>query len=218
MSFSNTTGAFSLNNVIVRKPIMFPDGTIQSTAYTGASGVPTIEEVLISGDDANGLDIVGVDNLSLTSITFPDTSVQTTAFTGLPAVKTYTLEYTTSQTITMPTGCRAIDLRVIGAGGLAGLPFDTTEDYVSGGSGSGGNSVFGTNLPIGQGVQLTLTTSNTPSSGFTEVLIGATSIAKAFNGLTGGDAQQSLQETPGAGASPNATPSTYNASYGKFNT
>jgi hypothetical protein len=35
MSFSNSVGAFSLDNVIVRRPIMFPDGTVQSTAFGG---------------------------------------------------------------------------------------------------------------------------------------------------------------------------------------
>lgn len=33
MSFSNSTGRFDLNKVIVRKPIQFPDGTSQETAY-----------------------------------------------------------------------------------------------------------------------------------------------------------------------------------------
>lgn len=35
MSFSNATGRFDLNNVIVRKPLMYPDGSVQSSAFYG---------------------------------------------------------------------------------------------------------------------------------------------------------------------------------------
>lgn len=218
MSYSNATGRFDLNKVYLRKPLVYPDGTTQTTAYTGSGGSSTLEQVLTSGNDANGLDIVGVDNLSVATITFPDASVQNTAFLGSSSLKTYTLQYTTNQTITIPTGCRAIDLRIIGAGGLGGNSEDGNGgSWADGGAGSGGNSVFGTNLPVGAGVQLSLSFSLTSGTGFTEVsIVGGSSLARAYNGNKGGNAPDG--DTGGTGASPNATPSTFDATYGTFNT
>jgi hypothetical protein len=57
---------FSLDEINLRKKLVFPDGTIQSTAYTGAVGGPTLAEVLADGNDANFLSI---DNLSQVTIT-----------------------------------------------------------------------------------------------------------------------------------------------------
>jgi hypothetical protein len=37
MSSSSCVGAFDLNEVKLRKPLEFPDGTIQASAYTGSS-------------------------------------------------------------------------------------------------------------------------------------------------------------------------------------
>lgn len=77
MSVANAVqkGDFDLNLVSLRKPLEFPDNTIQSTAYTGGSGIPTLEEVLTSGDDAQGLDIQGVNNLGATTIGATNISV-----------------------------------------------------------------------------------------------------------------------------------------------
>lgn len=74
MSVSNAiqNGNFDLNLISLRKPLEFADGTIQDTAYIGGSGIPTLEEVLISGDDAQGLDILGVGTLQV------DTQIQLT--------------------------------------------------------------------------------------------------------------------------------------------
>lgn len=88
MSSSNSVGDFNLNLVEIRKPLQFPDGTIQDTAYTGNTGVPTLSEVLTAGSNGGGNDISNVDNVSLASITFPDTTVQTTAYTGSTGVPT----------------------------------------------------------------------------------------------------------------------------------
>ena len=65
VSSSIQKGDFDLNVVSLRKPLEFADGTIQSTAYTGAGGVPTLEEVLLAGDDAQGNDILGVNDLEV---------------------------------------------------------------------------------------------------------------------------------------------------------
>lgn len=88
MSSSSIIGDFDLNLIKIRKPIEFPDLTIQGTAYTGTAGVPTLEEVLAEGNDANGQDINDVGTITLTDIVFPNTSVQTTAYTGNSGVPT----------------------------------------------------------------------------------------------------------------------------------
>lgn len=49
MSSSSSVGDFSLNTVKMRKPVQFPDGTTQTTAYTGGTGVETLEQVLTAG-------------------------------------------------------------------------------------------------------------------------------------------------------------------------
>lgn len=79
MCDTNAIGDFDLNLVKIRKPLEFPDATIQSTAYTGGAGVPTLEEVLLSDNDANGEDIIGVG-----LIQFDDLTTQTTAYLGVP--------------------------------------------------------------------------------------------------------------------------------------
>lgn len=81
MCDTNAIGDFDLNLVKIRKPLEFPDATIQSTAYTGGAGVPTLEEVLLSDNDANGEDIIGVG-----LIQFDDLTTQTTAYTGVPTL------------------------------------------------------------------------------------------------------------------------------------
>lgn len=63
MSVSNSVGSFDLDLINLRKPLKFNDGTIQSTAYTGSIGVPDLDHVLTSGNDANNNDIVNVDTI-----------------------------------------------------------------------------------------------------------------------------------------------------------
>lgn len=57
MSSLTNTVPFSLDEINLRKKLVFPDGTIQSTAYTGAVGGPTLAEVLADGNSANFLSI-----------------------------------------------------------------------------------------------------------------------------------------------------------------
>lgn len=74
MSSSNAIGDFDLNLIKIRKSIQFPDLTIQSTAYTGGGGVPSLSEVLLAGNIANNQSVFGIN-----SIEFNNFSVQTTA-------------------------------------------------------------------------------------------------------------------------------------------
>ena len=64
---SLTIGQFSLNEIIIRKPLQFPDGTIQSTAYAGTAGEPTLQIVLTAGSSAGGLNITDVGTLEIAS-------------------------------------------------------------------------------------------------------------------------------------------------------
>lgn len=63
MSYTNSTGDFSLDILKLRKGLEFPNGSIQETAYTGSGGIPTLEEVLVAGDNADGLSIMNVNVL-----------------------------------------------------------------------------------------------------------------------------------------------------------
>ena len=89
MSSLTNNAPFSLNAINLRKELVFPDGSIQSTAYTGTAGVPDIEEVLNAGADAGGLTItnvginttldIGCDVGFITTVNFDDGSLQTSA-------------------------------------------------------------------------------------------------------------------------------------------
>jgi len=68
MSASSCISEFDLNLIKLRKPLEFPDNTIQSTAYQGLGVVPTLDEVLSEGNDAFGQDITGVNDFTLSGI------------------------------------------------------------------------------------------------------------------------------------------------------
>lgn len=70
------------NTLKLRTDLEFDNGTIQQTAYEGAGGVPTLEEVLITGNDAQGLNIDGVGTLTA------DTVVANTQIQLLPTGNT----------------------------------------------------------------------------------------------------------------------------------
>ncbi len=57
MSSTNSVGDFNLDLTKVRKPISFPDGSIQQTAYIGTTGIPSLQVVLNSGNSAGTNDI-----------------------------------------------------------------------------------------------------------------------------------------------------------------
>lgn len=59
MSSSNSIGDFDLNVVKIRKPLEFPDGTIQSTAG-GGGGNQNLQQVLTTGNNAGGLSMTNI--------------------------------------------------------------------------------------------------------------------------------------------------------------
>lgn len=66
MSVANSIdkGGFDLNLITFRKPIEFPDGSVQITAYTGAGGSSNLNSVLTAGNNAGGLGMVDVGNIT----------------------------------------------------------------------------------------------------------------------------------------------------------
>lgn len=68
MSATNSIGDFDLNLVTLRKPLEFANGTIQSTAYQGAGGVPTLTEVLTAGNNAGNKTINNLNSLNCTAV------------------------------------------------------------------------------------------------------------------------------------------------------
>jgi hypothetical protein len=84
--------------------ITFPDSTVQTTAYTGATSTST----LVNGTSTLSLSSTG-------TITFPDSTVQTTAWTNTGTTSTFVMSNTTSSTSTA-TGA----LVVTGGVGIGG--------------------------------------------------------------------------------------------------
>lgn len=144
-----------------------------------------------------------------TTITFPDNTTQTTAYTGASNGATYTINYYdtgTTQTITMPTGCRRCDVLLVGRGGDAGI----YSGGIYGGSGSGGNSTWGQGLPMYEGEQFLLSFSSTNTTGYTSLVRVANpnvDMARAYNGNAGAIGG-------GAGTSNTANVGTGNTSFG----
>lgn len=60
MSSSNSIGDFDLNVVKIRKPLEFPDGTIQTTSGGGGGGNQNLQQVLTTGNNAGGLSMTNI--------------------------------------------------------------------------------------------------------------------------------------------------------------
>jgi hypothetical protein len=67
MSAANAIGDFDLNAIQLRKKLEFPDGSIQTTAYTGQSGSENLQQVLADGNDAGNLGITNLGTILMTS-------------------------------------------------------------------------------------------------------------------------------------------------------
>lgn len=83
MSLQNSLSSdpFDLNAISLRKPLVFPDGTVQDTAYTG-DGSETIADVLTAGNNAGGQSITNLGSITVgTAINLTPTG-NTVSFNG----------------------------------------------------------------------------------------------------------------------------------------
>lgn len=179
--------------------------------YPTAQGTENFGDIVVNGNGEFHDDVNVDGNITLTTIgkylQFPDGTQQTTAFTGTVTGTTYSVSYyTDTPTITIPVGCRKIDVLVVGRGGDCGDPY-TGVPYGYGGSGSGGNSTWANGIPMYEGDVLALTLSTTNSSGSTTLTRYGTVLARAYNGNkgaasgTGGQGGTSNTAHPGEGDS-----------------
>jgi len=120
---------------------------------------------------------------------FPDGTQQFTAYTGAIPNKTYSVEYTSTQSITIPANCVGISVSLVGQGGQAGSNADTGvgTTWNSGGSGGGASMILSqTRIPITSG-SLSLTISNvTGNPNF--LTYNGIEICRAYNGYNGSNA------------------------------
>lgn len=172
-------------------------------------------------------------NLTLTTVNPPTCSAVQPAFTDnsskIPttawvqgainlASSTATVTYTTNQSVLIPDGTRFIDILCMGRGGIAGIEVGTPPFNIYGGSGSGGNCVWSSGIPMSEGETLNLTFifSNDPfqnvypanNSGYSEVSYLGNTLCRAYNG-NNGEYSGSVR-----GGNPNTTPSIQDTTFG----
>ena len=119
---------------------------------------------------------------------FPDGTQQFTAYTTA-SNKVYSVEYTSSQSISIPANCVGINVMLVGQGGQAGNNTNTGvgTTWNSGGSGGGASMVLSqTMIPITSGT-LTLTITNVAGNP-NFLAFNGTEICRAYNGYNGGTA------------------------------
>ena len=113
--------------------------------------------------------------------------------------KTYTTQYTSTQSVTLPTNCIGISVRCIGQGGNAGAPDDGNGgNWGAGGSGGGGGTCFNQGIiPLYAGTIIQLN-----FSGYTEIVLTSFSnaiLCRASAGGNGGNASGSTGGSAGVG-------------------
>jgi len=167
-----------------------------NSSYNVASSTMTLDSSFVNIN--RSLLINGVSNY----LRFPDGTQQTTAYTGSQNGATYTINYYSNQTIPIPTGCRRIDVLLVGRGGDAG----NFSGGIYGGSGSGGNSTWCNGIPMYEGESLNLTLSTTNTTGYTGLVHVVNTIygelGRAYNG------------NPGSNGGPAGTSNTANVGFG----
>ena len=158
-------------------------------------------------------------NATQPAATDSSTKIPTTAWVQ-SAISYTTQSFTDSGTTVTPSGCRFVDIQVIGYGGLAG----TSSFVYYGGSGSGGNMAIISGASMEGGLTLTFTFDSTSiidsstNTGFVSVEYtnaagSLVNIAKVYNGNRGGNASPTIV---GGGASVNTTPSELNNNFGTW--
>jgi hypothetical protein len=155
-------------------------------------------------------------SLSVPSISLNGTNLQTTL--SSLSNKCYSVQYTSSQTITIPSNVMKIDLMVFGSGGKAGASAQKTftgnpVQYYSGGAGGGGQIITFIGVTLTAGTSLSLSVTSGTNGGTTTLTDTRNSnvIATAYNGNNGNNATASAAGTSVTTA---ITAPSYNANYG----
>ena len=151
-------------NVPVFDNLLFKSGTLTITQdeadkrylrFPIAQGFETLQSIVVSGEQTvNGM-VTMAQNLimkgtALTNyIQFPDGTKQYTASSAIGSSGVSIVTYTTSQTITPPTGTFKMDVILIGSGGIAGATTNVpnTPAVIYGGSGASGNMASAIGIP-----------------------------------------------------------------------
>ena len=209
-----------------------PCVTSTSQQVIAATGTYNSEELVLTTESStnNGL-VIGATTCNFTSSSAPTSAqtllasndnsnkIPTTAWVQSiigTAGSVYSVLYTTGQTITTPTNCRAIDLVLCGAGGISGTTSIVLGPPVItyyGGSGSGGNMITANGLPMAAGQSIVLTFDTTSGTGSTTLTFNSVTLAKAYNGNAGSNAINTLDAN---GASVNSTTGVGDTSFGAF--
>lgn len=107
-----------------------------------------------------------------------------------PTGKTYTVKYTTSQTIQLPVNCCGISVIAVGQGGASGNASNSSVVglWNAGGSGSAGTTITSNGiLPFKEGSSMDIIISPLFGSELYANTVGAT-VCRANNGVAGGNA------------------------------
>ena len=179
----------SFNSPIFDSNAFSSSGTVIDDAYLQANYLrfPT----------AQGLENLATGSTTTTATAGDNTTkIATTAFVQSAITTgstTSTVKYTGNATFNTPTGCRFIDILLIGYGGSQGVS-DVGPPVFYGGAGSGGNMGCITGFCINQNTSLTLSFVSTSNTGYVSISYtgasGLTNIAKVFNGNAGDNGSQ----------------------------
>lgn len=197
-------------------PPSFNSPIFDSNAFT--TGGQTIDTAYLQANYLKFPTAQGIEHLSTGSTaTTPATTdnstfIATTAFVkNVISSNTSTIKYTGNATFNTPTGCRFIDIQLIGYGGYAGVS-DVGPPVFYGGAGSGGNMASITGFAITQNTSLTLAFVSTSGTGYVSIAYtgagGLTNIAKVYNGNQG---ENGSQGSTAQGGTSNITASVINS-------
>lgn len=194
----------NLNSIVYDCPDTSLTGS-SSHIFYNYNGASVLNSLTISNTGITNNTVQPASNDSTNIV--PTTAWVQSAISAGATPTTTTLKYTSNATFNTPTGCRFIDIQVIGAGGSQGVS-DVGPPVFYGGAGSGGNMASITGFAITANTSLTLSFVAGDTTGYVQIsYTGAsvlTNIAKVYNGNGG---QPGSIGNPAAGASSNSTAS-----------
>ena len=192
--------------------------------YPNAQGTENLASIVVNGTSTFNAGITASSSVSFTSLNAPTSSqtllpfaensnkIPTTAWVksvvGVGG-SVYSTLYTTNQLITMPSGCRSVDIIMMGRGGLAGATVSSGGINYYGGSGSGGNTLSCSSIPMNEGEQMNMIFTTASIS----ITIEATAFMTVYSGLNG---STGVIGSAVAGALTNTTPGFANSNIGSF--